>query len=51
MKSTILLRFDPEVKEVLKEISKAERRSLTSFILKIIDDYLKSYTSEVSNAK
>ena len=40
MKSTLLLRLEPEIKEELKKISKADRRSLTSLILAIIDSYL-----------
>ena len=40
---TILLRIDPLLKEALKSISQQEKRTLSSLICKVLDDYAKSY--------
>lgn len=49
MKSTLLLRFEIELKEKLQEISKIEKRSLTSQINKILSDYCKNYNGGLKN--
>lgn len=50
MKTNILLRMEPELKEELKRISKADRRSINSLILAIIDSYI-SGEEGVENAE
>lgn len=47
MKSTLLLRLEPEIKEKLQEISKLERRSMSSIILILIDKKI----AEVANGE
>ena len=37
MDTTLLLRFEPETKEKLRKIAEAERRSMSSLILFLID--------------
>lgn len=41
MKSTFLLRMEPELKERLQRMANAERRSMTSLILFLIDKKIK----------
>lgn len=51
MKSTILLRLDQDLKDKLKEVSIRERRSLTSLILKILDDHVNSISERAQNGE
>lgn len=41
MKSTFLLRLEPELKDKLQEMADYDRRSITSLILCLIDDYIR----------
>ena len=45
-KEVIYLELEPELKEQVRKLAEAERRSLTSFILLLIDKKI----SEVENA-
>lgn len=46
MEATLLLRLEPKVKEKLREVAEAERHSMTSLILTLIDKKI----NEVENA-
>lgn len=46
MKSTFLLRLEPEIKRKLQEMAEEQRRSITSFILLLIDEKIR----EMENA-
>lgn len=46
MKVSLLLHFETDLKEKLKEISLEEKRSMNSLITKILFDFSKNYKNE-----
>jgi hypothetical protein len=48
MRAKLLLRFEEDLKEDLREIAKKEKRSLTSQIIKILSDYCEKRKQGVS---